>query len=86
MARQLSSEVVAKTTVYDPQWSAKSQKDIRVSFSEPQLQRYLGLGKQAGELKIYPAPRPVEQKLDLTAAKKVDGNSWQFDPATVKMR
>jgi sulfonate transport system substrate-binding protein len=86
VARQLSSEVVAKTTAYDPQWSAKSLKDIRVSFSEPELQRYLGLGKQAGELKIYPAPPPVEQKLDLTAAKKVDGDSWQFDPATVKMR
>ena len=52
VARQLSSEVVAKTTAYDPQWSAKTLKEIRVSFSEPELQRYLGLGKQAGELKI----------------------------------
>jgi sulfonate transport system substrate-binding protein len=86
VARQLSNAVVAKTTAYDPQWSAKSLKDIRVSFSEPELQRYLGLGKRAGELRIYPVPPPVQQKLDLTAAKKVDADSWQFDPAAVKMK
>lgn len=86
VARQLSAGVVAKTTAYDPQWNAKGLKDLRVSFSEPELERYLGLGKRAGELKIYPAPPPVQQKLDLTAAKKVDGDIWQFDLAAVKVR
>jgi ABC-type nitrate/sulfonate/bicarbonate transport system substrate-binding protein len=86
VARQLTATVVAKTTAFDPQWGAKNLKDIRVSFSQSELDRYLGLGKQAGELKIYPAPPPVQQKLDLTAAKKVDGESWQFDPAAVKVK
>jgi ABC-type nitrate/sulfonate/bicarbonate transport system substrate-binding protein len=86
VAKQLSDSVVAKTTAYDPQWNAKSLGDIRVSFSDPELARYLGLGKQAGELKIYPAPPPVQQKLDLSAAKKVDGESWKFDPAGVKVK
>jgi ABC-type nitrate/sulfonate/bicarbonate transport system substrate-binding protein len=86
VARQLTATVVAKTTAFDPQWGAKSLKEIRVSFSQPELDRYLGLGKQAGELNIYPAPPPVQQKLDLTAAQKVDGESWQFDPAAVKVK
>jgi ABC-type nitrate/sulfonate/bicarbonate transport system substrate-binding protein len=86
VAKRLSAAVVAKTTGYDPQWSAKSLKDIRVSFSEPELERYLGLGKKAGELKIYPSPPPVQQKLDMSAAERVDGESWQFDPAAVKVK
>lgn len=85
-ARQLSAVVVAKTTALDPQWGAKTLKDIRVSFSQPELDRYLGLGKQAGDLKIYPSPPPVRQKLDLTAAEKVDAESWSFDPAAVKVK
>jgi ABC-type nitrate/sulfonate/bicarbonate transport system substrate-binding protein len=86
VARQLTATVVAKTTAFDPQWGARSLKDIRVSFSQPELDRYLSLGKQAGELKIYPAPPPVQQKLDLTTAQKVDAESWQFDPATVSVK
>jgi sulfonate transport system substrate-binding protein len=86
VARQLSIGVVAKTTGYDPQWSAKSLKEIRVSFSEAELERYLGLGRRAGELKIYPVPPPVQQKLDLSAAKKIDADSWPFDAAAVKVK
>jgi ABC-type nitrate/sulfonate/bicarbonate transport system substrate-binding protein len=86
VARQLSKSVVEKTTAYDPQWNAKSLTDIRVSFSDTELERYLGLGKRAGELKIYPAPPPVQQKLDLTAAKKVDAEASKFNPADVKVK
>jgi ABC-type nitrate/sulfonate/bicarbonate transport system substrate-binding protein len=86
VARQLSKSVVEKTTAYDPQWNAKSLGDIRVSFSDAELERYLELGKRAGELKIYPQPPPVQQKLDLSAAKKVDAETWQFDPASVKIK
>jgi hypothetical protein len=32
VARQLTATVVAKTTAFDPQWDAKSLKEIRVSF------------------------------------------------------
>jgi hypothetical protein len=37
-------------------------------------------------LKIYPAAPPVQQKLDLAAAKKVDAAGWAFDPASVKVK
>jgi ABC-type nitrate/sulfonate/bicarbonate transport system substrate-binding protein len=86
VARQLSRHVVEKTTAYDPQWSARSLSDIRVSFSDGELERYLGLAKRAGELKIYPAPPSLQQKLDLGAAKKVDGDTWSFDPQAVKVK
>jgi len=86
VARQLSMGVIEKTTAYDPQWAAKSLSDIHVSLSAPELERYLELGRRAGELKIYPVAPPVQQKLDLAAAKKVDGETWNFDPATVKLK
>ena len=86
IARPLSRAVVEKTTAYDPQWAAKSLSDIRVSFSDAELERYLGLAKRAGELKIYPAPPPLQQKLDLASAKKVDGETWSFDPQAVKVK
>jgi sulfonate transport system substrate-binding protein len=86
VARQLSKSVVEKTTAYDPQWGARSLSNIRVSFSDSELERYLGLGRRAGELKIYPVPPPVQQKLDLSAAKKVDGETWNFDPEAVKLK
>ncbi len=86
VARQLSAEVVQKTTAFDPQWSAKSIKEVRVSFDEKELARYLNLGKRAHALKIYPIEPPLSQKLDLTAAKKVDGAPWAFDPKTVKVK
>jgi ABC-type nitrate/sulfonate/bicarbonate transport system substrate-binding protein len=86
VARQLSKQVVEKTTAYDPQWAAKSLSDIRVSFSDAELERYFGLAKRAGELKIYPAPPALQQKLDLATAKKVDGETWKFDPDTVKVK
>ena len=86
VARQLSKSVIEKTTAYDPQWGAKNLRDIRVSFSDSELERYLELGRRAGELKIYPAPPPVQQKLDLSAAKKVDSEAWDFDPEAIKLK
>jgi ABC-type nitrate/sulfonate/bicarbonate transport system substrate-binding protein len=86
VARQLSKSVVEKTTAYDPQWGARSLGDIRVSFSDSELERYLGLGQRAGELKIYPTPPPVQRKLDLSAARKVDADTWKFDAAAVKLK
>jgi len=50
------------------------------------MERYLGLGRRAGELKIYPVPPPVQQKLDLSAAKQVDGEAWNFDLEAVKSK
>jgi sulfonate transport system substrate-binding protein len=86
VARQLSTGVVEKTTAYDPQWDAKSLSDIRVSFSDSELERYLELSRRAGELKIYPVAPPVQKKLDLSAAKKVDDETWNFDPGAVRLK
>jgi ABC-type nitrate/sulfonate/bicarbonate transport system substrate-binding protein len=86
VARQLSLAVIEKTTAFDPQWSAKSISDIRVSFTDAELARYVGLGARAHALKIYPAAPPVLQKLDLSAAKKVDALAWSFDPATAQRK
>jgi len=86
LARQLSLGVIQKTTAFDPQWGAKSIADIRVSFSNSELGRYVGLGTRAHELKIYSAAPPVQQKLDLAAAQKVDAAGWAFDPVSVKIK
>lgn len=85
-ARALSPEVVQKATAYDPQWMAKSIKDMRVSFADAEMERYLGLGKRAFELKIYPVAPPLSQKTDMSFAKKIDASPWNFDPASVKVR
>jgi sulfonate transport system substrate-binding protein len=63
LARQLSLGVIQKTTAFDPQWGAKSITDIRVSFSDSELGRYVGLGTQAHELKIYAAVPPCSKSL-----------------------
>lgn len=86
LARQLSLPVIQKTTAFDPQWAAKSMKDIRVSFNEAELTRYLGLATRAHALKIYPTAPPLQQKLDLTAANKVDAAVWTFHPSSVKVK
>ena len=86
LARQLSLGVIQKTTAFDPQWGAKSITDIRVSFSDSELGRYVGLGTTAHALKIYSAQPPIQQKLDLAAAQKVDAAGWAFDPASVKIK
>ena len=86
LARQLSLAVIQKTTAFDPQWDAKTIKDIRVSFNDAELSRYVGLAARAHALKIYPAEPPLRQKLDLTAANKVDASTWEFDPASVKVK
>jgi sulfonate transport system substrate-binding protein len=86
VARQLSLPVIQKTTAFDPQWGAKQLGDVRLSFNDAELARYLGLATRAHELKIYPAAPPLQQKLDLAAAKKLDAAAWSFDPATVKVK
>jgi ABC-type nitrate/sulfonate/bicarbonate transport system substrate-binding protein len=86
VARHLSLPVIQKTTAFDPQWSAKKLGDVRLSFNDAELTRYLGLATRAHELKIYPIVPPLKQKLDLAAAKKLDSTPWTFDPASVKVK
>jgi hypothetical protein len=41
------------------------------------------LGKQAAELKIYPALPPLDKKTDMSVAERLDKTPWAFDPKTV---
>lgn len=85
-AQALSGETVEKATSFDPQWSAKSLTDIRLSFTPAEKDRYFGLGKQAAGLKIYPAVPPLDKKTDMSVAERLDKTPWPFDPATVTAR
>lgn len=85
-AKALSRDVVATATAYDPQWGAKGLGDIRLSMNPSEMDRYLGLGKQAVELKIYPRIPLLSQKTDLSIADRLDKETWAFDPSTVKIK
>lgn len=84
-ARSLKPDVVQTATAYDPQWNAKSLRDIRVSMSPAEMKRYMGLADQAYELKIYPVKPPLARKTNMSIAEMVDRESWNFDPSTVKV-
>ena len=85
-ARRIDIDIIEAATSYDPQWKAKSLKDIRLSFSQAELDRYLGLAKTAFELKITQKPAPLSERLDLSMAKKLDAAEWSFDPAVVQVK
>jgi ABC-type nitrate/sulfonate/bicarbonate transport system substrate-binding protein len=85
-ARTLDPRVIQTATAYDPQWNAKTIKEIRVSFSDAEMQRYLGLGKLAYALKVFPKEPPLKEKTDITVAKKLDSSSWTFDISKVKVK
>lgn len=85
-AQALPIDIVEKATGFDPQWSAKSLADIRLAFTPAEKERYLGLGKQAAELKIYPAVPPLEKKTDMSVAERLDKMPWSFDPKAVTMK
>ena len=83
-ARALSMSVVQKATAYDPQWSAKAFGDVRMSFTDAELERYFGLARRAADLKIFPKLAPLSEHVDFAAAKRLDANAWAFDPKGVK--
>lgn len=85
-ARTLDPSVIQTATAYDPQWNAKGIRDIRISFNDAELQRYLGLGKLAYALKVFPKEPPLREKLDLSAASRLDASSWTFDLSKVKLK
>ena len=84
-ARALSMNVVQKATAYDPQWSAKAFGDVRMTFTDAELERYFGIAKRAADLKIFPRLAPVSERVDFAAAKKLDTNAWAFDVKSVKI-
>jgi len=85
-ARTLDPRIIQTATAYDPQWNAKTIKEIRVSFNDAEMQRYLGLGKLAYALKVFPKEPPLKEKTDTTVAKKLDSSSWTFDTSKVKVK
>jgi ABC-type nitrate/sulfonate/bicarbonate transport system substrate-binding protein len=85
-ARTLDPRVIQTATAYDPQWNARTIKDIRISFNDAEMQRYLGLGKLAYALKVFPKEPPLKEKTDMSVAKKLDASSWTFDISKVKVK
>ena len=67
-AQALPADIVEKATGFDPQWSARGLSNLRLAFSPNEKERYFGLGKQAAELKIYPAAPPLDKKTDMSVA------------------
>jgi sulfonate transport system substrate-binding protein len=85
-AKALGADVIAKATAFDPQWTAKSLKDIRLSMNPTEMERYVGLGRQATALKIYPKVPPLAEKTEMSIAERLDAQPWSFDPSAVKLK
>ena len=84
-ARAFDENILQAAASLDPQWSAKSLKDIRVSISPEEMKRFEEVGKRAFELKILQKDPPIQARTDLKIADKVDAATWDFDPKTVKI-
>lgn len=85
-ARGLDPRIIQTATAYDPQWNARTIKDIRVSFNDAEMARYLGLGKLAYSLKVFQKEPPLKEKTDMSVANKLDASSWTFDVSKVKLK
>ncbi len=84
-AQTLPVETIQTATAFDPQWEAEALSDIRLSFNEAERERYMGLGQRASDLKLFPSLPPLEEKTDMSAAAEIDGESWEFDPTSVRV-
>jgi sulfonate transport system substrate-binding protein len=84
-ARAFDENILQAAASLDPQWSAKSLKDIRVSIPPDEMKRFEEVGKRAFELKILQRDPPIQAKTDQKIAQKVDAETWNFDPKTVKI-
>jgi sulfonate transport system substrate-binding protein len=84
-ARAFDEKILQDSASLDPQWNAKSLKDIRVSISPDEMKRFVEVGKRAYELKILQRDPQVQQHTDTKIAEKVDAATWDFDPKTVKI-
>lgn len=85
-ARALPEPLVEETSAFDPQWGAGNLGGIRVAFNPTERARYQGLARAAFELRTTPRLSPVAERLDLSVAEGVDAQSWDFDPAAVRVR
>jgi hypothetical protein len=53
-------------------------RDARLAFSQAELERYKEAAKFAFENKVTPRLSPVEQKTDMSVARKLDASPWPF--------
>lgn len=84
-ARVLGEDVVQASALLEPSWSAKSLKDVWVSITPKEMERYLRTAEEAYRLKIFPKPADLKQFIDDSIARKVDADTWDFDPKAVKV-
>lgn len=85
-ARVLGEDVVQSSALLEPSWSAKSLKDVWVSITPSEMERYLRVAEEAYKLKIFPKPADLKKFIDDSIARKVDSATWDFDPSTVKIQ
>lgn len=84
-SKVFDEQVVEAAAMNDPQWSAKSLKDIKVAISPEEMKRYLREAEQVHELKIFPKPVALKERVDNSFAEKVDAMNWDFDPKSLKI-
>ncbi len=85
-ARRLDLAVIEYASAFDVTWKTPRFADIRLAFTPAEFERYKDVAKFAFENKVTQRLSPIEQKTDLTVARKLDSSPWPFDPASVKVR
>lgn len=85
-ARRLDPAVIETASAWDPQWKSPKFADLHLAFSASEFERYKDVAKFAFDNKVTPRLSPVEQKTDLSVARKLDAAPWAFDPKTVKLK
>jgi sulfonate transport system substrate-binding protein len=84
-ASAFNEKITDVSASYDPQWNAKSLKDIHISLTPEMRKTFFATGRQAFELKILQKDPPMQDNTDTTIADKVDAMTWEFNPKTVKI-
>ena len=85
-ARRLDPAIIETASAWDPMWKSPRFADLRLAFSASEFDRYKDVARFAFDNKVTPRLSPVEQKTDLTVARKLDAAPWNFDPKTVKVK
>jgi ABC-type nitrate/sulfonate/bicarbonate transport system substrate-binding protein len=85
-ARRLDVSVIEIASAYDASWKAPVFANLKLAFSAGEFDRYKDVARFAFENKVTPKLSPLEQKTDMSVARKLDAAPWAFDPKSVKLR
>ncbi|MFG1463682.1 NrtA/SsuA/CpmA family ABC transporter substrate-binding protein [Xanthobacter sp. DSM 24535] len=85
-AKSLPADVVATATAYDPQWAVKDVNALRVAMTPAEMDRYLNLGKVAGQLKVFPRVPDLKTTTDMSVAETVDSTKIDAGAAPVTVK